>query len=83
MFRWFNVRPGQFSIFNDYEAATAEVGENRIQAILKSLFSSTKSHNTVSVPPMSSLEDVLLIDIGAGRCKTLRDVRKLMPGPGG
>ncbi len=56
--------------------------ENRFQSILKSLLSSITSYNPTS-PSTDLSDDVVLVDFGGGRGKTLRDVRKQMPGLSG
>lgn len=75
MFEWFNAHPEQLNFSNKYQSATAEIGENRFQCILKSLLSSTLGCNPAS-PPTGVSGDVLLVDFGGGHGRTPRDVRR-------
>lgn len=70
MFEYLKTQPKQLSVFSKYMAASAQIQESGLHAILSSLFASSQYLHR---------ESVLLVDVGGGRGQVLRELRKQRP----
>ena len=69
LYEWIRSDPEKLKIFNEYQSSTAELSGFGLKPILQSLLSSRTS----------STNEVILVDVGGGYGKTLREVCKQMP----
>lgn len=74
MFEWFQIHPEQLKIFNDFQSSTAELYGYRMKPILESLLSTESEGDLLS--KNSSEDEVILVDVGGGYGKTVREVCK-------
>lgn len=77
MFEWFQIHPEQLKIFNDFQSSTAELYGYRMKPILESLLFTENEEDLLS--KISSEDEVILVDVGGGYGKTVREVCKKIP----
>ncbi|KAK4696371.1 hypothetical protein P7C71_g1528, partial [Lecanoromycetidae sp. Uapishka_2] len=74
MFEWLNTQPEQLAVFSAYNTAATKIQGRSLQATISALFPNEKSK--ISIEESRIEEDqILLVDVGAGRGQALKDVR--------
>lgn len=77
MFEWLEAHPEQHAVFSEFQSASAAMSDDKLRSIFKSLLSGNEIED--ATPKSDGDQEVLLVDVGGGRGKTLREVRKEMP----
>ena len=78
MFQWLETQPEQLAVFSAYNAASTKRRGPVLRAAISALLS-VKDPVTPSERAQPKEDQVLLVDVGAGRGQVLADIRKERP----
>lgn len=78
MFEWLKTHPEQLAVFSAYNTAATKIQGRSLQATISALFPKMQSEVPTGEAGLEE-DQVLLVDVGAGRGQALRDVRVERP----
>lgn len=78
MFEWLKTQPEQLTVFSAYNTAATKIQGRSLQTTISALFPHQKSEGPTQQARLEE-DQVLLVDVGAGRGQALRDVRAERP----